>query len=566
MSKKRKQKTPAKKNPAKSSGKAPSNSEATESAKATPDHEANQPESPVETDAAPTRGLMTESVVNLNPAESAFVRYFSFAMLLGVIVLVLILFYEVMVGFFVPLFLALILVVIFRPLHKWLLPRCGERKNVAALLTTAIVMLSVLIPLGILIVLAVIEGQEVASQFNVARLTQGAVQIRTRMNLEMPTEYASIEYEIERLQSNATLSITTEDIHRTALFEAESAAKELAKSNELPWPSAASSSDDSESVNTSVDAWSKFSQSIVDLRALHRTMQWSPLAESDAYQKQMDQLHDYQVLLADAATSFKQFKTDQLGGKSRAWLVSMVNPTPEQTEKYSASMVSFLREQLLAIGGKGVSYLGGLGLSLLIMVIAFYFFLIDGPAMLETFKGLSPIDDEHEQELASEFARVSRAVVLATLLAALVQGLLAGIGFYFAGLESIFLLTVLSAVLAMVPFFGAASVWVPCAIYLYVVDNNLTAAIGLAIYGAAVISMADNFIKPMVLHGQSNIHPLLAFLSIIGGVTTLGPIGILIGPMIVAFLQTLLKILRQEMMDLGQLAEQQLATGTATES
>jgi len=138
----------------------------------------------------------------------------------------------------------------------------------------------------------------------------------------------------------------------------------------------------------------------------------------------------------------------------------------------------------------------------------------------------------------------------------LVQGLLAGIGFYFAGLDSIFLLTVLSAVLAMVPFVGAAAVWVPCCLYLYFFDNNMTAAIGLAVYGVAVISMADNVIKPFVLHGQSNLHPLLALLSVLGGVATLGPIGILIGPMVVAFLQTLLKILQREILDMDQMSTQ----------
>ena len=65
--------------------------------------------------------------------------------------------------------------------------------------------------------------------------------------------------------------------------------------------------------------------------------------------------------------------------------------------------------------------------------------------MLESFKGLSPLDDEHEVALVAEFANVSRAVVVATLLSALAQGILAGIGFYFVGLDSIFLLTLLSA-------------------------------------------------------------------------------------------------------------------------
>ena len=64
--------------------------------------------------------------------------------------------------------------------------------------------------------------------------------------------------------------------------------------------------------------------------------------------------------------------------------------------------------------------------------------------------------------------------------------------------------------------------------------------------------MADNVIKPLVLHGQSNMHPLLALLSVIGGVQALGPIGILVGPMIVAFLQALLNILHTELVGMSR--------------
>ena len=72
-------------------------------------------------------------------------------------------------------------------------------------------------------------------------------------------------------------------------------------------------------------------------------------------------------------------------------------------------------------------------------------------------------------------------------------------------------------------------------------------AIVLATYCGTVVSMSDNFVKPLVLQKESNLHPLLALLSVIGGVEALGPIGILVGPMVVAFLQTLLKLLQREL-------------------
>ena len=236
-----------------------------------------------------------------------------------------------------------------------------------------------------------------------------------------------------------------------------------------------------------------------------------------------------------------------LGGRTRATIIETANPTSEELQSYTSQLISFLREKLFALGGSITSFFANTAFSAVIMIIGLYFFLLDGPALLKGLHALSPIDDQHEEELVLEFARVSRAVVLATLLSAVAQGILAGIGFWFCGLDSIFLLTLLSGVLAMVPFVGAAAVWIPCALYLFFVDNSPVTAIALAVYGMLVISMADNLIKPWILHGQSNLHPLLALLSVIGGVTVLGPIGILVGPMIVVFLQTLLKILQREM-------------------
>jgi hypothetical protein len=104
----------------------------------------------------------------------------------------------------------------------------------------------------------------------------------------------------------------------------------------------------------------------------------------------------------------------------------------------------------------------------------------------------------------------------------------------------------LTTLLALIPFLGAASVWIPVALWLYLYQGRTDLAVGMTLYGVLIISLVDNLIKPLVLHGQSKLHPLLAAMSVLGGVQALGPIGILIGPMAVVFLQTLAKILHRE--------------------
>jgi predicted PurR-regulated permease PerM len=215
----------------------------------------------------------------------------------------------------------------------------------------------------------------------------------------------------------------------------------------------------------------------------------------------------------------------------------------------------------------------GILVGLAIMVISLYYFLADGPAMIATVMHLSPLEPAYEKELLERFGQVSRAVVVATLLSAVAQGALAGIGYYFALPKDapIFLLTALTMVTAMVPFVGAFAVWIwVCGwIYLYgerVVDGvtthdgNWVTALILGVYCTFVVSGIDNVIKPFVLHGQSKLHPLLALLSILGGVTVLGPVGLLVGPMLVSFLQALLNMLRKELDSFGvEPADAQLA-------
>jgi AI-2E family transporter len=111
----------------------------------------------------------------------------------------------------------------------------------------------------------------------------------------------------------------------------------------------------------------------------------------------------------------------------------------------------------------------------------------------------------------------------------------------------IFLLTAVTMMAAIMPFVGSAIVWVPVCLGFYGLGGSWQLALALAVYCVIVVSMVDNVVKPFILHGQANLHPLLALLSILGGASVLGPIGILVGPMLVSFLQALLLMLRKEL-------------------
>ena len=480
----------------------------------------------------------------------------SFLLLTGIVIVLGVIFYQVMARFVVPLFLSALLVVIFRPLHDWVLEKVNGRQQIGAILTTLIILLMVLVPVSALTLIAATEGSVALKQINAPKIIDDLSDVRQKLKLDMPNsrELRAIEANLGELHSSVVLDDQAMEKHSAMFFEIMSDSFSIAQTNELDWPVSVIEEDEVVIARDMQTHWRKFGNEVSIAKGLQEEVVQLMRKKSDQVEElsrtsedRHEKIHDYIKTIGKANANFLNFKFALLGGRTRATIIETANPTSEELQSYTSQLISFLREKLFALGGSITSFFANTAFSAVIMIIGLYFFLLDGPALLKGLHALSPIDDQHEEELVLEFARVSRAVVLATLLSAVAQGILAGIGFWFCGLDSIFLLTLLSGVLAMVPFVGAAAVWIPCALYLFFVDNSPVTAIALAVYGMLVISMADNLIKPWILHGQSNLHPLLALLSVIGGVTVLGPIGILVGPMIVVFLQTLLKILQREM-------------------
>lgn len=427
-----------------------------------------------------------------------------------------ILFFRVMASFVLPLFLAAVLVVVFQPTYDYFLKKFKGRRRWSASVTTTIIGLAVMLPIGLVIAMAVVEGANVTKKLTPAYIKASVEDIRDKLDLEMPhkEEFAAISAAFEHLSDKALAE--REPMAVIADVEVIKTHLQVIVENLTP--------ENKGLVNAELEA---FESSLADF------------AKAD---------HDHTETVVAASHEFHNFKTAILGGSTNAAILDFANPSDDKIAQFTESLMSKdVRNQILSFGANTAAFAASLLGGMTIMLVAVYFFLIDGRGMVDSVMYLSPLRDDYENELITEFASLSRAVVVATLLSAVVQGILAGIGYWFAGLDSVFLLTIVSTLFALVPFIGTAIVWIPACAYLYLVQGETVSAVVLATYCATVVSMSDNFVKPLVLQKESNLHPLLALLSVIGGVEALGPIGILVGPMVVAFLQTLLKLLQREL-------------------
>ena len=456
-------------------------------------------------------------------------RLISFAVLIAIIVLIGLLFYKVLIGFFIPVFLAAVLVVVFHPLHRWVLSKTGHRDQVAAVVTTVIIMLVLCLPIAFVTTASAVQGLRLIRENDAATIRLRFETIRNSLGLELPEYHGNLE-QVEQ----AIASITDEigrsiDVDPTATrygnleFHAKQAAGTL-----------------------------------IDLRESVQQIEEGAAGREESFDELIDIAADIasggdgevsvSQLVVQLKSKFGTLKTELLGGPWMALARERANPSKEEIDHMISSVVSYAQPRLISFTGATGTYLVKLAFGSIILVVATFFFLYDGPAMIQSVMHLSPLDDSYEQELLLEFDRISRAVVLATLLSAIAQGVAAGIGYAVAGMEYLVLLTMLTTLFAMIPFVGPAVVWVPVCLYLGIYEERVLAASLLATWGVLVVGTVDNLVKAVVLHGQSQLHPLLALLSVLGGVQALGPIGIVVGPMVVAMLQTLLGILQRELL------------------
>jgi Ca2+-transporting ATPase len=188
--------------------------------------------------------------------------------------------------------------------------------------------------------------------------------------------------------------------------------------------------------------------------------------------------------------------------------------------------------------GQFADFLGSIGrnvVKLAVILVTLFFCFRDGEeAIKQLQQGVVRFLGKHQDVYLQAAGQTTKAVVYGLVLAALVQGGLAGIGYYVAGVEAPVLFGAVTALLALVPM-GATLVWVPIGIALLLV-NQIWAGIGLLLWGFLVVSTVDNVIRPLVISGAGRVPFLVVMFGVLGGLNAFGAVGLFLGPVILAVL------------------------------
>jgi predicted PurR-regulated permease PerM len=172
-----------------------------------------------------------------------------------------------------------------------------------------------------------------------------------------------------------------------------------------------------------------------------------------------------------------------------------------------------------------------------------FFFLRDRRAVLASLHHLSPLSREETETLLHRVRDTIHATVYGTLVVSTLQGVLAGLMFWWLGLPAPLLWGVVMAILAVVPMLGAFVVWIPAALFL-ALEGSWGKALILTLWGMLIVGTIDNLLRPVLVGSRLKLHTVLAFISVVGGLMLFGPAGLILGPVALTITTVLLEVWR----------------------
>lgn len=194
-----------------------------------------------------------------------------------------------------------------------------------------------------------------------------------------------------------------------------------------------------------------------------------------------------------------------------------------------------------AQGGKAARAVGGVLtatwsvlVQMVMMLIAFFFLLMDGEDLVEWLSDVAPLQKGQTRQLLSDFRRVSVTVIVSSAATAAIQAVVALVGYLLARLPHPYFFAAVTFVVGLIPAVGAGAVGLAAAAFLFL-GGHPRAALFLALWAVLAVGLSDNVVKPYLMKGAVKLHGAVIFFSLIGGVSVFGPIGILAGPLIVSF-------------------------------
>jgi predicted PurR-regulated permease PerM len=184
-------------------------------------------------------------------------------------------------------------------------------------------------------------------------------------------------------------------------------------------------------------------------------------------------------------------------------------------------------------------------LHLLLVAFVFFFALKEEEELRKFASGISPLKKTEEEKLVKQFKDMTKAIIYGQIILGLIQGIFAGIGFLVFGIPNALVLTVIATILSIIPVIGPSLVYFPVTIYLLIIGQPFL-AIGYLLYNLLIVSTIDNFLRAHLVSRKTKVSSVIVLIGMIGGIFIFGVLGLILGPLILAYFITFLKAYRDK--------------------
>jgi len=183
-------------------------------------------------------------------------------------------------------------------------------------------------------------------------------------------------------------------------------------------------------------------------------------------------------------------------------------------------------------------------LHLLVTLFVFFYGLKDGDTAIEYIKNVLPLSKETSDKFFKKSREITYFVIYSEFIIGLVQGIAAGIGFYIAGIDNALFFTIIAVVVGILPILGVWLVWIPAIIFL-IAQGNMTSAIFLLLYNLLFVAHIDNFLRSYIVSRKTEMPNSLILIGMVGGLFVFGILGLIVGPLILAYVLIILEFYRE---------------------
>lgn len=180
-------------------------------------------------------------------------------------------------------------------------------------------------------------------------------------------------------------------------------------------------------------------------------------------------------------------------------------------------------------------------LNILLSLFALFYLLRDGPALTRRLMELSPLANMYDRQIADRLRIAVNSVIKGSLTIAVIQGMVTSVGLALFGVPNAALWGSVTVLAALIPNIGTAAVLLPAVVYLFLTEHYIASA-GLTIWGLLAVGLLDDFLGPRLINRGIRLHPMIILLAVIGGLNFFGPLGYVLGPLVISFLFALLDL------------------------